>query len=419
MIDTETVAAVAHDLSRKSFSHQFVGSTVQFKEKPVWRRERDLGTRLWLDTGDIEEAKRLWCSDFEALTTNNILLNKEVQKGVYDGLVREAAEAVRKVAPDINEEQLVLEIAFVLNARHALKIVEIFDAYVSVELHTDLGHDVKQTVAYGKRYYDICPERFYIKIPLTHAGIVAAHKLGQLGVPVNFTLAFSARQNYLAVLLARPSFVNVFMGRLNAFVADNDLGDGRNVGEKATLAAQRELLRLRQAGKTHSLLIGASIRDGSQIPALGGVDVFTMPPKAVDQYEEQPVEQPVRQVEHDPTVALAAGITPKDIQLGTLWDVPTAFKEAVGHLHDRDTCALTPEAIQKHFAEAGFADFLPNWSENDIRTTITDGKIPIYDRWKNRLACGEVGLDALMNLSAFYAFATDQKALDHRIKSII
>jgi transaldolase len=419
MIETETVAAVAHDLSRKGFTHQFGSRQVQLKEKRLWREVRNLGTRLWLDTGDIEEARRLWCSDFEALTTNNTLLNKEVQKGIYDDLVREAAEAIRKAAPDIDEKKLVLEIAFVLNARHALKLVEIFDAHVSVELHTDLGHDVEQTVTYAKRYYKICPERFYVKIPLTPAGLVAAGRLGQLGVPVNFTLAFSARQNYLAALLAQPSFLNVFMGRLNAFVADNNLGDGKNVGEKATLAAQRELLQLRQASRARSLLIGASIRDGSQIPALGGVDVFTMPPKAVDQYEQEPVEQPVRHIEDDPTVALAAGTTPKDIQLGTLWDVPTAFKEAVGRLLDRDIYVLTPEAIQEHFAEAGFGDFLPDWSENDIHTATVDGKIPDYRKWKDKLSRNEVGLDVIMNLSAFCAFATDQKSLDDRIRSLL
>ena len=48
---------------------------------------------------------------------------------------------------------------------------------------------------------------------------------------------------------------------------------------------------------------------------------------------------------------------------------------------------------------------------------MKDGKIPAYATWKDRLASGKVGLDALMNLSALYSFATDQKALDDRIRS--
>jgi len=70
----------------------------------------------------LEEAKTLWCSDFEALTTNNTLLNKEVQKGIYDDLISEIGDAIREVAPKIVERMLVLEVAFVLNAYHALKL---------------------------------------------------------------------------------------------------------------------------------------------------------------------------------------------------------------------------------------------------------------------------------------------------------
>ena len=419
MIDTEAVAAITHDISRKSFSHEFGRPKVELKQKPVWRKVRDLGTRLWLDTGDIDEAKKLWCSEFEALTTNNTLLNKEIQKGIYDDLIREAADALRKAAPGIDEQELILEIAFVLNAHHALRLVDIFDAWVSVELHTDLAHDVERTVTYGKRYFDICPERFYIKVPLTSAGFLATHKLGRFGVPVNFTLGFSARQNYLAALLAKPAFVNIFLGRLNAFVADNSLGDGKNIGEKATLATQRELLKLREAKRTHSLLIAASMREGAQISALGGVDVFTMPPKVAAQYEENPLEQPYRQVEQDPTVTFVEGIRPEDFRAERLWDVPKPFREAIEQLLKLDIETLTPEAVRMHFANAGFPDFLPDFSNSDISTATKDGKIPVYNKWKDRLTRGEIGLDALMNLSAFCSFAYDQKALDDRIRSLI
>ncbi|UCG55710.1 MAG: transaldolase family protein [Phycisphaerales bacterium] len=419
MIDPAAVTAVTRRISRKNFSHQFGRPNVPLKEKAVWRNVRDLGTRLWLDTGDIEEAERLWCSDFEALTTNNTLLNKEVQKGIYDELVRETAEAIRGVAPDIDEQRLVLEIAFVLNAYHALRLVEEFDAYVSVEVHTDLGHDVERTVAYGKRYYDICPERFYVKIPFTAAGLLATRELSQLGAPVNFTLGFSARQNYLAALFAKPAFVNVFMGRLNVFVVDNGLGDGKNVGEKATLATQRELLSLRQAKRTRSLLIGASMREGGQIPALGGLDVFTMPPKVAAQYEQNPIKGLSRQVEQDPPVKLGEFARVEDFGIETLWDIPERFRKAVDELLEQDIETLTPAEICTYFAHAGYPDFLPDYSEDDILTATADGKIPIYGKWRDRLTRGEIGLDALMNLSAFCSFATDQNALDTRIRSLL
>lgn len=419
MIDTDAIAEVTYAMARRDFSCPFGSSELALKEKPAWDKVRALGTRLWLDTGDIDEAKALWCSGFEALTTNNTLLNREIQKGLYDDFIRETAKTLQKAASELDERQLILEIGFTLNAYHGLKLAEMFDARVSVELHTDLGHDVDASVAYGKRYYDICPERFYVKVPLTPAGLLAARKLGRLGVPINFTLGSSARQDYVAALLAQPRFVNVFMGRLNAFVADNRLGDGRNIGEKATLAAQRELLKLRDAGRTRTVLIGASMREGAQVPALAGLDVFTMPPKVASQYEQDPPAVLSAQVENDPSVELADGVRLADFNGATLWDVPQAFKATVDRLLDTDVEALTPRRVRTHFAEAGFADFLPAWSEQDTRTAAVDGKVPVYERWKERLAARQIGLDALMNLSAFQAFATDQRALDERIRSLI
>ena len=417
MIDIEAVSAITHDISRKNFSHEFGNPNVEVEQKPVWKKARDLGTRLWLDTGDIDEAKKLWCSEFEALTTNNTLLNKEIQKGIYDDLIREAAQVLRKAAPGIQEKELILEISFVLNAYHALRLVETFDAFVSVELHTDLANDVEQTVIYGKRYFNICPERFFVKVPLTPAGYLAAHRLNQLGVPVNFTLGFSARQNYLAALLAKPVFVNVFLGRLNAFIADNNLGDGKNIGEKVTLATQRELLKLRKAKRSHSLLIAASMREGAQVPTLGGVDVYTMPPKVAAQYENNSVDEFSRQIEHDPNISFAEGITPEEFKAEALWDVSEPFKQAVDRLLEKDIETLTSEILCIHFTNLGFSDFLPNWSASDMSIVTTDGKIPVFQKWKEKLTLGQVGLDALMNLSAFCSFAKDQKSLDGRIQS--
>ena len=267
MADMNAIASRVHELVREGFDHEFGKPRVPMKADAHWRAIRDVGTTLWLDTGDMEEATRLWVAEFEALTTNNTLLNKEVQKGIYDGLVGKAAAAIREVAPDLEQPELLLEVAFVLNAYHGLRLVEQFDAHVSVELHTDLAHDVERTVAYGKRYYDICPERFYVKVPLTPAGYLGARKLAECGVPINFTLGFSARHNYVAALLSRPSYVNVFMGRLNAFVSDSGLGDGRNMGEKATLYTQRVLVGLRAAELRRRPAVPARLRERVPGPA--------------------------------------------------------------------------------------------------------------------------------------------------------
>lgn len=414
-----SVEEAAFNLAREGFKHHFGRPGIPTRADPIWRALRDVGTRLWLDTGDVEEAGRLWSAEFEALTTNNTLLNKEVQKGTYDDLAKRAASTLRGASPPCSESDLILEIAFVLNARHGLTLVTRFDAFVSVEVHTDLVNNVERTVEYGRRFYAICPERFYIKVPLSPAGLISARRLSLLGIPVNLTLGFSARQNVLAALVAQPAFANVFMGRLNVFVSDNALGNGRNFGEKATLATQRELLELREEGHSRARLIGASMRDGSQVGTLAGIDVFTMPPKVAAQYRGDPLPSVESQIRNDPEVKVAGGVMMDDFGAPALWEVPPGLKACAADLAAIAPDRLTPAEIVERLVGAGFADLFPHWSFADIRTAASDGKIPVYAHWKDRLASRNIGLDALMNLSAWQSFAVDQSALDARITSLI
>src|SRR5205823_6410211 len=104
-------------------------------------------------------------------------------------------------------------------------------------------------------------------------------------IPINYTLGFSARQNYLATLVSKPNYCNVFLGRLNAVVADNHLGDGKYVGERVTLASQAGVKELRDADRSvPTRQIAASMRSAEQMVSLAGVDVFTIPPKAVEEF---------------------------------------------------------------------------------------------------------------------------------------
>jgi transaldolase len=89
-----------------------------------------------------------------ALTTNNTLLNNEIQKGIYDSFVPRALELVSHLP--VGEQ--VKEIAFILNARHGLRLAKKFGGMVSVELHTDTAHDIDAIVSYGLRYRELCPE---------------------------------------------------------------------------------------------------------------------------------------------------------------------------------------------------------------------------------------------------------------------
>jgi len=175
------------DFVKVGFSPRFGQLKESFKINPLWHRLRELGSELWLDTGSIEDSQKLWTQEFSALTTNNTLLNREVQTGRYDSLVPEANQILAK-HPELSEQERILEIAFILNAWHALRLVEKFDAYVSVEEHTSVAHNVERAVDYARRYHAICPERFIVKIPFTPAGLLATRRVSTEGIPVNLSL---------------------------------------------------------------------------------------------------------------------------------------------------------------------------------------------------------------------------------------
>ena len=411
----EGVAEIIH----KTVESEFPAEPIETKPNQQWQMLCNTRTNLWLDTGDIDSADSLWCSNFQGLTTNNTLLNREIQKGIYDSFIPRWAEEIRHIDKHIDQHELSLELAFILNCVHALRLVRRFNCHVSVELHTDLANDVDRSTDYAMRYHRICPENFYIKIPLTPAGFIAARILENHNVAVNFTLGFSARQNYAAAVIANPHFVNVFLGRLNSFMAHNALGDGLNIGEKATLATQRNILNLRKHGLTTSHLIAASMRQSGQIHTLAGVDVMTMPAKVAKEYIENPGEHPVSNVMNDPHVEFAGDLTAEDIDADTLWQVPDYFKDTVHALLHKDIAHMRPQDIQEYFEDCGFEDLLPRWSEDQIATVTEDGKIPVFKRWEKKLTLGKIGLDALMNISALRSFATDQKALDKKVNSLI
>lgn len=392
-----------------------------FPTSPLWQAVTRTGTALWLDTGDVDAARALWTREFQALTTNNTLLNKEVQKGIYDELVPDAAALLRSSQPDLSDDALVLEIAFILNAVHGLKLVRTFDADVSVELHTALANDTEASYQYGKRFHAICPDRFIVKVPLTPAGIFAARRLAQDGIRLNFTLGFSARQNHLIAQLAKPTFVNVFMGRINAFLSDNKLGDGVNAGEKATLASQRALRGLRQKRGIVVRQIGASMRSGQQCHDLLGLDVFTMPTAAAKEFAQMnPPTSDVRdRTGDDPAVTFAAGIDPVALKLESFWQIDRAFTAAMDELARMDTARMTGSDLLSFLQQHGVGDLFPQYDADETARLQKEGKIPVHASWQGKVAQGKASWDGTLTAAALQSFTQDQQALDDRIRRLL
>ena len=378
-----------------------------------WSNLKKTGTELWLDTGDIKSASEIWSSEMTGLTTNNTLLNTEIQKGIYDAFIGKTNHLLK----NLDLQSRIMEITFILNARHGLRLVSIFGGKVSVELHTDLAHNIDGMVEYGLRFHDIHPDNFLIKVPYTAAGIIGAKKLRELGVRVNFTLEFSARQNALAAAIIRPNYQNVFLGRLGAYFKSNKLGDGRYVGEKATLNSQRIINELTGTDSNKTRLIAASLRSADQLSLLAGVDVFTMPVSVAKSASEELNGNFYSRTDEDYNISLNDNISPDGLFLSKIWDVSEKEIELAKEL-GKNTPRTDGELI-KLIREAGCNDLFPELSDDDLKTISGDGKIPVHKKWAHRIANGELAIDTLLNLAGLASFTTDQEQLDKRIKSII
>lgn len=397
---------------------EFIRQDIDLETRPeavggesLWQGLREQGSELWLDTGDIQAIEALWSDHFSGLTTNNSLLNDQVQSGVYDDLIVQADRMVQ----ELPLSQRVREIAFVLNARHGLRLVQRFGCRVSVELHTDFAFDCPATIANARRLHDICPDKFVVKVPFTPPGIIATGVLRQEEIPVNMTLGFSARQNYLATALANPSFVNVFLGRLNAYVADNQLGDGRLVGEKATLASQREVsIFARALPESQTRQIAASLRDAEQVELLAGVDVITMPPPVAQQVRQQPPPSWSSRRNEEYEIAEAPDASDETVRLDTLWSVSSEVQKLVEKMILEPP--ETPEQLCQAALQQGVTDLFPQLSREEFAKLASEDKIPRHTHWHEKMMQGELAIDSLLTLAGLVHFARSQQALDERIE---
>jgi transaldolase len=381
------------------------------KKDPFWESLRNTGTELWLDTGDIEEAEANWSYEMSALTTNNTLLNREIQKGIYDTFILEAKSIVR----ELPYEEKVKEIAFMLNAKHGLRLASKFGGFVSVELHTDSAHDIKAIEYYGKRFHEICPEQFIIKVPYTPEGLISARHLKDSGVRINLTLGFSARQNVLVTRVAMPDYLNVFLGRIGAFMINNKLGDGTGAGERAVISSQNWTTGLSAGNPWQTKLIAASLRNYTQLELLAGTDVFTMPPAVAGAGRKSLSGIFTSRTHENYDVSLYSSAEGANIE--KFWEVD----DKVLNLSDRLALKLPSTGSELiHIAhEEGCEDMFPILSKDERQFLSGDGKIPIYSRWAQKIKEGKIAPDTLLTLAGLASFTEDQHLLDERIKSII
>lgn len=412
----ETVDQKLDEVLHALAYEKIVGDAPKVESDPLLARLKSLGSEVWVDTGELEKAQEIWKQEMTALTTNNTLANQVVQSGVMDQVIEDTIGKIQEEGLELSEEDLILEVGFVINCKIALRLVQAFKVKVSVELHPAVSRDIERTLHFGRRYFNVCPEFFIVKVPLTPEGYLAVRKLTKENIPINFTLGFSARQNYLAARLSNPDFVNVFLGRLNQVVIDHKAGSGDKVGEKVTLATQNALIEAREKyNDVRSKLIGASVRNGEQVAFLAGLDVLTIPPKAIKDYQESGAapEDVISHLDEDITPGIDSS-HPLAKRFPALWDMPGQFISFVDALMNEPGLDDMKGPDLEEFCKKHQMDLFHNFSEDELKKIYDHGKIPALENWPDSIA-----LDDLMTQSALQSFTKDQNALDDRIRSFL
>ena len=147
--------------------------------------------------------------------------------------------------------------------------------------------------------------------------------------------------------------------------------------------------------------------------SLAGVDVFTIPPKAVTEFYAKGLTPDAITSRVDETYAVEFSEGADHSSVEQLWTVDDNFQKFAAELASKGGTKLTGDdlrAADRDYGTKLFSGFTTE-EQNEIRTK---GKIPDTARW-----AGRASLDDLMTESALQSFIVDQNAFDDRIRKII
>jgi len=440
--ETATTSIYANDnadivgLMRLAQGSNAQAKKIEFESHPLIKAMLDAGTKhIYTDTADQAEMLDLLlaCETADAIrlygeidgnTTNqpliNRVLNRYIDTGTEDGLTA-WVNAIRKNQPDLSLEDATILLYSIINGRLGLEVLDYYSAgrawQISLELHTRLAPDLEKSKQIG-RYLNAAVPNSFVKVAFTpnhpHS-LLIARDLENVGIHVNFTATFSARQIVAAVLLANPARTNIFLGRLSQGLSSELLG------EQVVLETQRHVTSLREKYGVKTLNMLASVRRIETMPLTAGCDVYTIPfpvlkefmnsDIAPDSITDQTAADYENQLDIDETVLAKVGAD----KIRRLYTVEPEFIEFLLDLRgSAEFASIDGDGLYKRFDEAGFGDFFYSPSEAEWRE-IRKGKLPDLDAEITK----KLPLDTLYTLLAFGDFMNFQDAMDKRIQEPI
>lgn len=226
-------------------------------------------TKIFLDSGDAAETKEaLGLLGFlDGQTTNPSLVAKNPH-------IQELKES-----GSLSEELIWGEYKKV-----ALAIHEILpNGSISAEVFSDANTTSEEMINKGHELASWFPGIF-VKLPITHEGLIAARQLGGEGINVNMTLCFSQEQaaavHEATLGTTGQVYVSPFIGRLD------DIGiHGMDL--------IKNILMMYRAWGSHVQVLGASIRGLEHLFECmnSGIDIVTIPVSAAKLWAAYGVEK--------------------------------------------------------------------------------------------------------------------------------
>lgn len=236
------------------------------------------------DTGDFESIAKFQPTD---ATTNPSLVLAAAKLPQYKHLVDKAIAYGKEHAKGAAEQtRLATDKLFVSIGCEILKIVP---GRVSTEVDARLSFDVQAMVNKGLEFISlyekegVSKDRILIKLASTWEGIKAGEILEkQHGIHCNMTLLFSMCQA-IACAEAGVTLISPFVGRiLDWFKAKNPAKDYKGAEDPGVQSVTSIFNYYKKHGY-HTVVMGASFRNVSEITELAGCDLLTIGPSLLDE----------------------------------------------------------------------------------------------------------------------------------------
>ncbi len=265
-------------------------------------RPPNLKTRIFLDSGDPNETKRIMnlLGFLDGQTTNPTLISKnpEAQKRLQQG------KKYQKVADGFKSSP----ISFYRAVVEELSLL-IPEGSISIEVYADLLTTAEQMLEQGRAFFQWIPNA-HIKYPTTKEGLQAAEQSIKEGLRVNMTLCFTQEQAaavYAATKGAKKGdvYVSPFVGRLD------DIGiNGMDLIKNIT--------QMYRTGDGHVEVLTASARNIDHfLYALQlGSDIITAPSQVLEDWAKKGMPMPDNNFHYQSSLNL---IPYQNIDLNRSW----------------------------------------------------------------------------------------------------